>query len=342
MDLETLQVIFDMNTEKIQPKLDALQAKFTSTFDKMTGKSDSASDSMSEGEQKMLDQLKDMTDKTKESMNKMSDALSRGSEQGSKVVSDNFSKMHVNVDKQVSGMLSEIDSKMDQARAAEEKMLNLRSLEHEALSEGDNTGASRFNEQAASAEARMTRFQNRAKALAQELKTELNAIPGELTRIAHGMDANEDKIEAIKNKIKGLEVAEKDAREVDISKGFNSAATKATDKSRAIGEAIQQERAKMQKLIDSSDALNGRYGQLEDRSDVLKGAMNGLDERLEMSSHQSQSLSERFSELSGRLRETASHARSVMSSIGRFSGFSLIASEFRKLRSCLVSLILTK
>ena len=57
MDLETLQVIFDMNTEKIQPKLDALQAKFTSTFDKMTGKSDSASNSMSEGEQKMLDQL---------------------------------------------------------------------------------------------------------------------------------------------------------------------------------------------------------------------------------------------------------------------------------------------
>ena len=339
MDLETLQVIFDMNTEKIQPKLDALQAKFTSTFDKMTGKSDSASDSMSEGEQKMLDQLKDMTDKTKESMNKMSDALSRGSEQGSKVVSDNFSKMHVNVDKQVSGMLSEIDSKMDQARAAEEKMLNLRSLEHEALSEGDNTGASRFNEQAASAEARMTRFQNRAKALAQELKTELNAIPGELTRIAHGMDANEDKIEAIKNKIKGLEVAEKDAREVDISKGFNSAATKATDKSRAIGEAIQQERAKMQKLIDSSDALNGRYGQLEDRSDVLKGAMNGLDERLEMSSHQSQSLSERFSELSGRLRETASRARSVMSSIGRFSGFSLLTSEFRKLRSDSSSLI---
>ncbi|WP_143463223.1 phage tail protein [Levilactobacillus enshiensis] len=338
MDLETLQVIFDVNTEKIQPKLDAMQRKFSGFFSKINGSSEKDMD-VSKGQEKVLDQIQQMNDRTKAFMDKFDDILSGGSSKGVKALSTNVSRMKTSTMKDVSAMVSDINSKMESARAAEERMMNLKGLRRDALDVGDGKQASRINEQAASAEARMTRYQNQAKALAQELKAELAGIPTELTRIAHGMDENEGKIESLRRKIKGLEIAKQDAMKYDPAKGFNAEPSIETDQSRAIGERIQKERSAMQKLIDTSDALNNQYGRLEDRSGELKHAMGGLDTELGEGTKRTRTLRESFTELSSKLSGTASRIRSMMSALGRITGLSRLSRSFRQLNGDSRSLI---
>lgn len=339
MDLETLQVIFDINTERLQPKLDAIQSKFSGVFGKLKGVtskgSKDAEDNMdiSEGQQKMLDQIQQMNERVKGAMDKFEGILNDGSGKGARALTGNIGRMKSKTIKDVDTVVAEINSKMESARAAEERMMNLKGLRRDALDVGDGKQASRINEQAASAEARMTRYQNQAKALAQELKAEMNGIPSELTRIAHGMDENEGKIESIRRKIKGLEIAKQEAMKYDPAEGFNAEPTIETDQSRGISERIQQEQAKMRKLIDTSDDLNVQYGRLEDRSGELKHAMGGLDTELGEGTKRTRTLRESFAELSSKLTSTTSRIRSVMNALGRVTGLSRLSRSFKQLHN---------
>lgn len=345
MDLETLQVIFDMNTERIQPKLDALQQKFSRVFDRLEGTAKSGSEktedsmSVSEGSKKMADELGELNDKTKGMMDKFNTIINGGAEKAAKSMTGNMGKMRTDTMKSVDSMVADIDSKMDQARAAQERMMNLRGMKSDSLDAGDNKQASRYDEQAASAQARMVRYQNQAKALAQELNDQAKQLPGTLNRIADGMDENEAKIEAIRRKIKGLEVAEKDAYALDPNKGFNAEPSVPTDKSRAIAEQINKERASMNKLIATSDALNDQYGRLEDRSKALAGAGSRVDTSLESEGTQTRSLRENFARLGNEFSAVGSRMRSVLSSIARFTGLSRLSRQFRELRGDSSSLI---
>lgn len=338
MDLETLQVIFDMNTERIQPKLDALQHKFSNVFDRISGTaksgSEKAEDSMSVagGSKKMADQLGELNDRTKGMMDKFNTIINGGAEKATKSMTGNMGKMRTDTMKSVDSMVADIDSKMDQARAAQERMMNLRGMKSDSLDAGDNRQASRYDEQAASAQARMVRYQNQAKALAQELNNQAKQIPGTLHRIADGMDENEVKIEAIRRKIKGLQVAEKDAMALDPSKGFDAEPSMPTDKSRAIAERINKERASMNKLIATSDSLNDQYARLQDRSKELASSSERVDTSLESEGTQTRSLRETFARLGNEFRSVGSRMRSVLSSIGRFSGLSRLSRQFRQLR----------
>ncbi|MCH5463196.1 hypothetical protein HC026_11130 [Lactobacillus sp. LC28-10] len=345
MDLETLQVIFDMNTERIQPKLDALQQKFSRVFDRLEGTAKSGSEktedsmSVSEGSKKMADELGELNDRTKGMMDKFNTIINGGAEKAAKSMTSNMGKMRTDTMKSVDSMVADIDSKMDQARAAQERMMNLRGMKSDSLDAGDNKQASRYDEQAASAQARMVRYQNQAKALAQELNDQAKQLPGTLNRIADGMDENEAKIEAIRRKIKGLEVAEKDAYALDPNKGFNAEPSVPTDKSRAIAEQINKERASMNKLIATSDALNDQYGRLEDRSKALAGAGSRVDTSLESEGTQTRSLRENFARLGNEFSAVGSRMRSVLSSIARFTGLSRLSRQFRELRGDSSSLI---
>lgn len=338
MDLETLQVIFDMNTERIQPKLDALQQKFSKVFDRLEGTAKSGSEktedsmSVSEGSKKMTDELSELNDKTKGMMDKFNTIINSGAEKAAKSMTGNMGKMRTDTMKSVDSMVADIDSKMDQARAAQERMMNLRDMKSDSLDAGDNKQASRYDEQAASAQARMVRYQNQAKALAQELNDQAKQIPDTLHRIADGMDENEVKIEAIRRKIKGLEVAEKDAMALDPSKGFNAEPSMPTAKSRAIAEEINKERASMNKLIATSDSLNGQYARLQDRSKALAGSSERVDTSLESEGTQTRSLRENFARLGNEFSAVGSRIRSVLSSIARFSGLSRLSRQFRELR----------
>lgn len=338
MDLETLQVIFDMNTERIQPKLDALQQKFSRVFDRLEGTAKSGSEktedsmSVSEGSKKMADELGELNDKTKGMMDKFNTIINGGAEKAAKSMTGNMGKMRTDTMKSVDSMVADIDSKMDQARAAQERMMNLRGMKSDSLDAGDNRQASRYDEQAASAQARMVRYQNQAKALAQELNNQAKQIPGTLHRIADGMDENEVKIEAIRRKIKGLEVAEKDAFALNPNKGFDAEPSVPTDKSRAISEEINKERASMNKLIATSDSLNDQYARLQDRSKELAGSSERVDTSLESEGTQTRSLRENFAHLGNEFSAVGSRIRSVLSSIARFSGLSRLSRQFRELR----------
>lgn len=325
MDLETLQVIFDVNTAKVQPKLDALQKKFSTLFSKL-GDGEDASKAVT-------DQISEMNQRGRAFMDKFETIMDQGSNKAAKAVTGNIKRMKTSTLKDVDSMMSEIDSKMESARAAQERMQNLKGMKSTALDSGDMKQASQLSEQAASAEARMTRYQNQAKALAQELKSEFSAIPTMLTKIAGAMDENESKIEAIRSKIKGLEIAEKDAMKLDPAKGFDAEPTLPTKQSKAIAEQIQKERSAMNKLIGSSDALNEQYAKLEDRSKLLATATDGLDTQLSGEVRQTKTLRESFAELSSQLRATAERAKSVMSTLGKITGLSRLSGAFKQLNN---------
>lgn len=318
MDLETLQVIFDINTAKVQPKLDALQKKFANVFSHFGDYGD--------GKKEMTDKLNDLTDTTKGVMDKLNDVMQGGSEKAAKAMTGNMSKMKTDTTKTVDAMVRDIDAKMDQARAAQERMGNLKGMRAAALDSGDNKTAGRFDEQIASAQARMTRFQNQAKALAQELNDEASAIPGTLKRIASAMDENEVKIEGIRQKIKGLEVAEKDAMQLDPSKGFDAEPTVPTKASKAIADQISKERAAMDKLIGTSDSLNSEYGRLEDRSKALGSVTDVLDTDLTKTSTRTRTLRESFATLSNEFSTFGSRISRVMSAFGKVTGISRMRS----------------
>lgn len=326
MDLETLQVIFDMNTAKIQPKLDELQRKFDGVFGSIKHKMD-----MSDGEDRIVKQGEELNTNFKQVMDKFSRIIDGGSGDAVKAMSNNVKKMKSSTTKDVDAMLALIESKMESARAAQERMMNLKGLRTGALDSGDTKGAAQIDEQAASAQARMTRYQNQAKALAQELKDELGSIPAQLTRIARGMDENEGKINAIKRKIEALKIAETDAMKLDPTKGFDAEPSVATKQSRAIAEQIAKERAKMEKLIDSSDALNDAYGRMEDRSKDLKRVMGGLDTELSEGTKGTRTLRESFAELSNQFNRTTGKVRTVMSALGKVTGITRLRNSFRQL-----------
>ncbi|MBS0978669.1 hypothetical protein [Levilactobacillus brevis] len=318
MDLETLQVIFDINTAKVQPKLDALQKKFANVFSHFGGSDD--------GQKEMTDKLNDLTDTTKGVMDKLNDVMQGSSEKAAKAMTSNMSKMKTDTTKIVDSMVRDIDAKMDQARAAQERMVNLKGMRATVLDSGDNKTAGRLDEQIASAQARMTRFQNQAKALAQELNDEASAIPGTLKRIASAMDENEVKIEGIRQKIKGLEVAEKDAMQLDPSKGFDAEPTVPTKASKAIADQISKERSAMDKLIGTSDSLNSEYGRLEDRSKALGSVTDGLDTDLTKTSTRTRTLRESFATLSNEFSTVGSRVSRVMSAFGKVTGISRMRS----------------
>ncbi|GEO70544.1 hypothetical protein [Levilactobacillus acidifarinae] len=335
MDLETLQVLFDINTANIQPKLDELQEKFSGIVGKLKGESDKASDSMSvdKGIDKIAEQVKGLNEKMSSAMNQFKEIIDSGSGTAAKTMAGNVGRMKTTTVKSVDAMMSEIDSKMEQARAAQERMMNLKSLGSSALSAGDPKQASRINEQAASAEARMHRFQTQARQLAGQLKSEMAAIPGAMDRIAHKMDENEGNIESMRRKIKGLEVAEKDAMKYDMSKGFNSEATIATDASRRIGDEISKLKAKMQRAIDTSDALGDQYGRLADREKALKSSTAHVDTELGEQSAKTRTLRQSFSELSSRISSVTGRMRTLMTTLGRVTGISRVTAGLRSMGS---------
>ena len=67
--------------------------------------------------------------------------------------------------------------------------------------QGSKVKSMRLDDQIADAQIKMERYQNQAKALAQEMSQELNSIPSSLKRIEAEMDQTEGKIERIRRSI---------------------------------------------------------------------------------------------------------------------------------------------
>ncbi|XRJ97350.1 phage tail protein [Latilactobacillus sakei] len=299
MELETLEVYIDANLSRINEQLEKIYPAFERTFSKVeqiTGASmDKTEKSMdiSKGSNKLIDEVKKIND----NMSKQFDNMSKNAESSMSKTGDGMAKgmatSRIKVGKEVDQLVNNVNSKMDQARAIQQKVSYLQNKKAVATSNGNPLDAQKFDAQVASAEARMTRYQNQAKALAAEMQSEFDAIPASLNKIAQTMDQNEAAINRLKANIKSLraEQAEAEMPTGNFTDGFGS---QATAKSSKIGDQAAKQEAKMAKLIAQNDSLGATYAKVEDRSSALKGALGKLNTELEKSAMTTKSANSNF------------------------------------------------
>ncbi|WHQ78075.1 hypothetical protein QFC96_09620 [Latilactobacillus curvatus] len=316
MELETLEVYIDANLSRINEQLEKIYPAFEKVFsrvEQITGASmDKTEKSMdiSKGSNKLIDEVK----KINENMSKQFDNMSKNAESSMSKTGDGMAKgmaaSRVKVGKEVDQLVNNVNSKMDQARAIQQKVSYLQNKKAVATSSGNPLDAQKFDAQVASAEARMTRYQNQAKALAAEMQSEFDSIPASLNKIAQTMDQNEAAINRLKANIKSLRAEQADAEMPtgNFTDGFGS---KATAKSSKIGDQAAKQEAKMAKLIAQNDSLGAAYAKAEDRSGSLKKAISRLN-----------------TELNGSVNSTK-QSNSAMSSLG--SKLTNLTSRFSKL-----------
>lgn len=285
MELETLEVYIDANLSRINEQLEKIYPAFEKAFSKVeqvTGASmDKTEKSMdiSKGSNKLIGEVK----KINENMSKQFDNMSKNAESSMNKTGDGMAKgmatSRVKVGKEVDQLVNNVNSKMDQARAIQQKVSYLQNKKAVATSSGNPLDAQKFDAQVASAEARMTRYQNQAKALAAEMQSEFDAIPASLNKIAQTMDQNEASINRLKASIKSLKAdqANAEAPVGNFTDGFTS---KPTAKSSKIGDQAAQQEAKVAKLISQNDSLGAAYAKVDDRSGSLKKAISKLNTEL--------------------------------------------------------------
>ncbi|BCX29446.1 hypothetical protein LTWDN19_00130 [Latilactobacillus curvatus] len=308
MELETLEVYIDANLSRINEQLEKIYPAFEKVFsrvEQITGASmDKTEKSMdiSKGSNKLIDEVK----KINENMSKQFDNMSKNAESSMSKTGDGMAKgmasSRVKVGKEVDQLVNNVNSKMDQARAIQQKVSFLQNKKAVATSSGNPLDAQKFDAQVASAEARMTRYQNQAKALAAEMQSEFDAIPASLNKIAQTMDQNEAAINRLKANIKSLRAEQADAEMPtgNFTDGFGS---KATAKSSKIGDQAAKQEAKMAKLIAQNDSLGATYAKVEDRSSALNGALGKLNTELDKSAVATKRTNNSFSSMKNHLSE---------------------------------------
>ncbi|AOO75202.1 hypothetical protein LCW_03580 [Latilactobacillus curvatus] len=308
MELETLEVYIDANLSRINEQLEKIYPAFEKVFsrvEQITGASmDKTEKSMdiSKGSNKLIDEVK----KINENMSKQFDNMSKNAESSMSKTGDGMAKgmasSRVKVGKEVDQLVNNVNSKMDQARAIQQKVSYLQNKKAVATSSGNPLDAQKFDAQVASAEARMTRYQNQAKALAAEMQSEFDAIPASLNKIAQTMDQNEAAINRLKANIKSLRAEQADAEMPtgNFTDGFGS---KATAKSSKIGDQVAKQEAKMAKLIAQNDSLGATYAKVEDRSSALNGALGKLNTELDKSAVATKRTNNSFSSMKNHLSE---------------------------------------
>ncbi|MGA3277643.1 phage tail protein [Lactiplantibacillus pentosus] len=186
-----------------------------------------------------------------------------------------FTGSRVKVKQDLQAMLSDINAKMDQARAAQAKMRDLMNQKTSLNTAQQNgTQGIKIDNQVASAQAQMTRYQNQAKALAQSMRQEFKAVPDSLRQISKAMDQNEVKIETYRRQLKALQGSYRDVQDSMKTMGASDRLTK---QSTALEKSIMSTRDKMNKLINSNDSLNKSYAYVSDRGDELKSVIGKLN-----------------------------------------------------------------
>jgi len=214
----------------------------------------------------------------------------RSTKQSSETAGDNFEtgvrKARPKVTKEIDAMVNEINAKMGQAKAAQEKVAYLKSQRQTASSQGDTGKVVKYDEQIARAQAQMTKFQDQAKGMGNTIKRELDAVPSSLENITKGMSQNEAQIEAMRKRIRTLKAEYNDQRVPtgSFTSGFKN--YEDTPQSLKTSGEIQKQSIKMNKLISDNDRLQKEYAQTEDRADALRKALQRVNSALGQSSIQ--------------------------------------------------------
>ena len=292
MELETLEVLLDINTARVEQSLESVLPKIEGAMSRIQQMSGNSMDRT----EKNMDIEKGASNFTKQ-LEKMNQALEktlanfeRSTKQSSEAAGDNFAtgvrKARPKVTKEIDAMVNEINAKMGQAKAAQEKVAYLKSQRQSASSKGDTGQVVKYDEQIARAQAQMTKFQDQAKGMGNTIKRELDAVPSSLDNITKGMSQNEAQIEAMRKRLRTLKAEYNDQRVPtgSFSSGFKN--YEDTPQSLKTSGEIQKQSIKMNKLISDNDRLQKEYAQTEDRADALRKALQRVNSALGQSSIQ--------------------------------------------------------
>ncbi|HFP6579379.1 TPA: phage tail protein [Enterococcus faecalis] len=290
IELETLEVLLDVNLSRIDAAMEKVWPKFDSMLKKIEGTSKDTMDkteknlNIDKGVQAFSKQL----DELSKNVERMTNTISKNTKDTSSNIGNNFAsgirKAKPKVSKEVDALVNEINAKMGQAKAAQEKVAYLKSQRQDASAKGDTGKTIKYDEQIARAQANMTKFHDQAKGLAKGIKSEFDSVPSSLDNIVKKMALNEIQIEAMRKKIKGLKSTYEDQRipKGTFQSGFKEFKdTPASDKT---AEAIQKQSVKMNKLINDNDRLQKEYAKTEDRANSLRKALARINTALGSSS----------------------------------------------------------
>jgi phage-related protein len=289
MELETLEVLLDVNTARVQASLDKIMPNIESAMSKIqniTGKSmKKTEDNMNID--KGATQFGKQLEKMNQTFEKMMGHLESSSKKSSESIGDNlstgFKKARPKVSKEIDAMLNEINAKMGQAKAAQEKVAYLKSQRQSSSAKGDGGQTVKYDDQIARAQASMVKYQDQAKSLARSMKTEFDAVPSSLERIAKVMDANEAKYYTMRESVRALQKEyQYQLKPVgSFDKGFKNVDTPDSLKT---AQKMQAQSDKMQKLASSNDVLQKEYQRTEERAESLRKAIGRINSVLSQSS----------------------------------------------------------
>ncbi|WP_461217349.1 phage tail protein [Lactococcus cremoris] len=289
MELETLEILFDANTakmdealSKVLPRVEAIMSK----FENITGKSMKKTEdnlNIDKGATQFGKQLEKMNQTFEKMMGHLESSSKKSSESIGDNLSTGFKKARPKVSKEIDAMLNEINAKMGQAKAAQEKVAYLKSQRQSSSAKGDGGQTVKYGDQIARAQASMLKYQDQAKSLARSMKTEFDAVPSSLERIAKVMDANEAKYYTMRESVRALQKEyQYQLKPVgSFDKGFKNVDTPDSLKT---AQKMQAQSDKMQKLASSNDVLQKEYQRTEERAESLRKAIGRINSVLSQSS----------------------------------------------------------
>ena len=289
MELETLEVLLDVNTARVQASLDKIMPNIESAMSKIqniTGKSMKKTEdnlNIDKGATQFGKQLEKMNQTFEKMMSRLESSSKKSSDSIGDNLSTGFKKARPKVSKEIDAMLNEINAKMGQAKAAQEKGAYLKSQRQSSSAKGDGGQTVKYDDQIARAQASMVKYQDQAKSLARSMKTEFDAVPSSLERIAKVMDANEAKYYTMRESVRALQKEyQYQLKPVgSFDKGFKNVDTPDSLKT---AQKMQAQSDKMQKLASSNDVLQKEYQRTEERAESLRKAIGRINSVLSQSS----------------------------------------------------------
>jgi len=333
MELDRLEVVFDGDLSPIEEKVARFEQKMDAMMSRVKGSSDQGMNAVeknlsdSKGFDKFTKQLEKMNSNFDSMMKRMNQSASSNGEEVGKSMASGVSKGTAKMTKDVQSQIDKINSKMQQARNAQQKVANLQSDRNGAVVSGDTKSASKIDEKIANAQLQMNRSQQQAQSIARGLKAEYDAIPNSLSSISAKMEGNERQIESMRSKVKALknEMKMQQTETGSFASGkWKSTGVQDTPQSTKTAEAISKQSAKMEKLITDNDALQRSYSQLEDRSGVLKSALSRVNTELGEQPAKSRMAANGMRNLAGSSKQSeglfSRFKNTMRNSIGRFGG----------------------
>lgn len=314
MELDRLEVVFDGDLSPFDEKMSKFEAKLDSIMGRVKDSSNRNMNSVEKnftdfkGFDKFTQQLEKMNNNFERQFSKLQQSADKNGKDIGASLSKNVGQGAVKMTKDVQSAVDKVNLKMQQAKAAQQRLGHLKSDRNGAAITGNNKSVSRIDEQIAKAQIQMNRSQQEAKSIVRGLRKEYDAIPNSLDSISRKMNVNEGQIEALRQKVRLLktEMASQMKETGSFASGkWQATGVEETPKSMKTAELISKQAVKMEKLIADNDRLQQVYAQTEDRAQMLKNALSKVNVELGEQSTKSRMASNGMQNLAGKTQQSA-------------------------------------